>query len=297
MPEKSFVLLPDRGVLAVEGEDRVAFLQGLISNDVTKVSGERAIWAALLTPQGKFLHEFFVSARGETLYLEGEAARLADLQKRLSIYRLRSKVTIANVTDRFSLSAAFGGGALQALGLSEERGTAKPFRDGIAFVDPRLSGLGARVMLPREAKSLAADGFQEVPFEAYDRMRLELGVPDGSRDMPIDKAILLEAGFDELDGVDWKKGCYIGQELTARTKYRGIIRKRLMPVRIDGPTPEPGTLIMLGEKEAGEMRSGRDGLALALLRFEALEEAKASNAPLIAEGATVHPQKPAWASF
>ncbi len=297
MPEKSFVLLPDRGVLAVEGEDRRSFLQGLVSNDVTKAAADRAIWAALLTPQGKFLHEFFITEIGETLYLEGEAARLADLQKRLSIYRLRSKVTIADASNRFALCAAFGSGALEALGLPAERGAAKTIPGGIAYVDPRLADLGARVMRARDAASLAEAGFSEAPFETYDRLRLGLGVPDGSRDMPIDKAILLEAGFDELDGVDWKKGCYIGQELTARTKYRGIIRKRLMPVRVEGPTPEPGTLIMHGEKEAGEMRSGRDGIALALIRFEVLAEAEASSGKLIAGDSTIHPQKPAWASF
>ena len=118
----------------------------------------------------------------------------------------------------------------------------------------------------------AAEGLAETDFAAYDRHRLALGVPDGSRDLVPEKSILLEAGFDELNGVDWQKGCYVGQELTARTKYRGLIKKRLFPVRIDGATPEPGALIMLDGKEAGEMRSARDNLGLALLRLEAVAE-------------------------
>ena len=128
---------------------------------------------------------------------------------------------------------------------------------------------------------------------AYDRLRLSLGVPDGSRDLTIEKAILLESGFDELNGVDWQKGCYIGQELTARTKYRALIKKRLMPVTVDGPLPPPGTPVMAGDQEAGEMRSGRDGVGLALLRLEAVTESK----PLTAAGAKLTPQKPAWANF
>src|SRR6185503_18496273 len=114
-------------------------------------------------------------------------------------------------------------------------------------------------------------GLDEVPLAEYEALRLELGVPDGSRDLPVEKAILLENGFDELHGIDWQKGCYMGQELTARTKYRGLVRKRLLPVEIEGPLPAPGTPVMAGDKEAGEMRSGADGLGLALLRLEHLE--------------------------
>jgi folate-binding protein YgfZ len=117
-------------------------------------------------------------------------------------------------------------------------------------------------------------------------------VPDGSRDLPVEKAILLENGFDELHGIDWQKGCYMGQELTARTRYRGLVRKRLLPVEIDGPLPASGTPVMAGDKEAGEMRSGIDGLGLALLRLEHLDKG-----PLTAGGATLTPRKPDWVKF
>ena len=120
-------------------------------------------------------------------------------------------------------------------------------------------------------------------------MRLELGVPDGSRDLVLDKSILLESGFEELHGVDWEKGCYIGQELTARTKYRGLIKKRLFPVRIDGPAPEAGTIVTLDGQEAGEMRSSRDGTGLALLRLEAVGKNR-----LMAGDACIVPTMPAW---
>jgi len=295
MAERSFTELAERGLLAVAGEDRRAFLQGLISNDIEKVAPSRAIYAALLTAQGKYLHDFFVAERDGTLILDGEAARLADLQRRLAIYKLRAKVTLAPEAGGLAVFAVFGGDALAALGLPGEAGAARPYAGGIAFVDPRLAALGARLIAPRDAgaTALREAGFAAAEFAAYDRLRLSEGVPDGSRDLAIEKAILLEAGFDELNGVDWQKGCYIGQELTARTKYRGLVKKRLMPVRVEGTLPPPGTPVTLDGKEAGELRSGRDGIALALLRLEAV----AGGQSLQAGEARVTALKPDWARF
>jgi folate-binding protein YgfZ len=295
MVERYCAVLEDRGVLEVTGADRRDFLQGLVSNDVAKATPDRALYAALLTAQGKYLHDFFVIAIGDALYLDGEAPRLADLQRRLGLYKLRAKVSLAEASDRYAVAAAFGAGVLDALGLPRERGAAVPFANGIAYVDPRLAEMGARLLLPREtgAAPLASKGFRMTDAAAYDRLRLSLGVPDGSRDLAVEKAILLESGFDELNGIDWQKGCYVGQELTARTKYRGLIKKRLMPVAVEGPLPPPGTPVMAGDQEAGEMRSGRGGIGLALLRLEATSDGK----PLTAAGAKLTPRKPAWANF
>lgn len=295
MAEKQFIILEQRGVLTVAGEDRRSFLQGLISNDIAKVAADRAIYAALLTPQGKFLHDFFITEQGETLQLEAEAARLEDLRKRLSIYKLRSKVTIAIAGD-LVVAAAIGDGALDALGLPAEPGAAKAWGGGVAYADPRLAAAGARLVLPRGtvADALTLAGFTPGLASDYDCLRAALGLPDGSRDLPVEKAILLENGFDELHGVDWKKGCYMGQELTARTKYRGLVRKRLMPVEIDGPAPDSGTPVMLGEAEAGEMRSSCGGVGLALLRLEHLEQAAAQGGVLTAGTAKLTPRQPDW---
>jgi len=282
-----FVVLEDRGVLAICGPDRVAFLQGLISNDVTRVSNERAIYAALLTAQGKYLHDFMLVGRDEVIWLDGEAARLADLKRRLSLYRLRAKVTIDDRPD-LAVAAVLGGASL---GLPDEPGAARLFDTGSAFADPRLAALGTRVILPRDRirPALRDSGAAETDFADYDRLRLSLGVPDGSRDLVLDKSILLESGFDELHGVDWQKGCYIGQELTARTKYRGLIKKRLFPVRIDGPAPEPGAIVTQDGHEAGEMRSSREGAGLALLRLEAIDKK-----PLVVGDTVVTPVTPDW---
>jgi folate-binding protein YgfZ len=291
MTDGSFVLLEDRGVLGVSGPDRRPFLQGLVSNDVEKVNSATARYAALLTAQGKYLHDFIMVEAGESIWLDAEASRLGDLRRRLSVYRLRAKVSLEEKSD-FTVAAIFGEGALAALGLSDLPGAARSFDFGVAFVDPRLTALGARAILSREhARRVFADlGIAEADFDTYDRLRLSLGIPDGSRDLVPEKSILLEAGFDELNGVDWQKGCYVGQELTARTKYRGLIRKRLMPVEIDGLAPAPGTPVTADGREVGEMRSSRDGLGLALLRIEAVLEGRR----LTTGAANLVPMTPAW---
>ena len=294
MTNPSFVLLDDRGILAVSGPDRRAFLQGLVSNDVDKVHPEAARYAAFLTAQGKYLHDFIMVEAGESLWLDAEAGRLIDLKKRLSLYRLRAKAALDEKPD-LAVAAVFGEGASAALGLSGEPGAARSFASGVALVDPRLATLGARAILPRVTAraELAKAGLAEASFEAYDRLRLSLGIPDGSRDLVLEKSILLESGFDELNGVDWQKGCYIGQELTARTKYRGLIKKRLMPVQIDGPAPAPGTIVSADGREAGEIRSSRDGLGLALLRIEPALAGKR----LTAGEAAISPMRPDWMRF
>jgi hypothetical protein len=272
MPNASFTLLPDRGILAVSGDDRAGFLQGLVSNDTVRLASGGAIYAALLTAQGKYLHDFIMVEQDGAIRLDAEAARIADLKRRLSMYRLRAKVAIEELPD-LAVAAVFGGDL-----------------PDIAFPDPRLPELGGRVILPRVTlrSTLNGLGLIEAEFAEYDRLRLGLGIPDGSRDLVVDKSILLEAGFDELHGVDWQKGCYIGQELTARTKYRGLIKKRLFPVRIDGAAPEPGTILTLDGKEAGEMRSSLGDIGLALVRLEN------AAAPLAAGDTTVRATAPAW---
>jgi tRNA-modifying protein YgfZ len=189
----------------------------------------------------------------------------------------------------------FGEGALAALGLAGEPGAARPHDGGVVLVDPRLAQLGARAILDRailDRERLARVGaeFAQADFAAYDRHRLALGIPDGSRDLVPEKSILLEAGFDELNGVDWQKGCYVGQELTARTKYRGLIKKRLFPVHIDGPAPPPGTMVTAEGRDAGELRSSRDGQGLALLRLDAV----GAGLRLMAGQAALRPVEPDW---
>jgi folate-binding protein YgfZ len=280
----SFTRLP-RTVLTIDGEDRRTFLQGLISNDIGKAGPERAIWAAFLTPQGKFLWDLFIAEVDGAFLIDVEAERAEAFRKKLTMYRLRSKVGIA-ITGELAVHAVFGDGAAAACGLPDRAGAAR----GGCFVDPRLAEAGLRVYAADD-QALRAAGLAEAPFALWDEARIRLGLPDGSRDMPVEKALLLENGFDELGGVDFAKGCYMGQELTARTKYRALVRKRLLPVDITGPVPAPGTPVMAGETEAGEMRSAAGGSGLALLRLEQVR----SGQPLTCGQAVLVPAVPAWA--
>jgi folate-binding protein YgfZ len=278
----SFTLLPHRSVIALAGPDRVEFLQGLISNDTTKVSPGHAIWAAMLTPQGRFLNDMFVADGGtDTLLIETERERATALAKKLTMYTLRSKVKVEDRAATMEAAVVFGEQADKALGIEK----------CVSYVDPRLPSLGVRVLAPagEAAAILGSHGFTPATPADYDALRLSLGVPDGSRDLPVEKALLLESGFDELNGVDWKKGCYMGQELTARTKYRGLVKKRLFPVRLDGPLPAPGTLIERDGQEVGEIRSGLGDRALAMLRLDGMK-----GDGLTAGGTRILPEVPDW---
>jgi folate-binding protein YgfZ len=263
--------LPERGVIAVEGDDRVAFLQGLVSNDIEAVRPGHAVWAALLTAQGKWLADFFVFAPGfveggaGTLLLDCEAAQIPMLIQRLSRYRLRMKASL-RAEPALHVHVAWDG---------------RPDVEGVVAPDPRLPGFAWRVLAPEPLAATATP-------EDWDRYRLAAGLPDGSKDMEADRSVLLEAGFDELAGVSWSKGCYMGQELTARTKYRGLVKRRLVPVAVDGRLPAPGSPVLRDGVEVGTMRSGRDGIGLASLRLDALGGA------LHCGEAIITPRVPEW---
>jgi folate-binding protein YgfZ len=284
--------LVDRGVIRVAGADRVAFLQGLVSNDVMKVGPAATVYACLLTPQGKFLHDFFLVDADDALLLECDGGRRDDLIRRLAAYRLRSKVEIADATDRFAVFALFGDLAASRLVGGPAAGAERGFAGGIVYDDPRLPALGSRVLLPKPADAAALKSAGAVVGDAadYDRHRIGLGVPDGGRDMEVGKAILLENDIDLLNGISWDKGCYMGQELTARTRYRGLVKKRLVPVAISGEAPALGTPLIEAGREVGEMRSSAADLGLALLRLDRLREAR----PIALDSATLTPRPPAW---
>ena len=285
-----FCPLEARGILRLSGPDSKTMLQGMVSGDVERVRPDHAIWAAFLTPQGKYLFDFFIGQMGDDLVLDCEGARLGELLKRLNMYKLRADVTITDASDALSVFAAWGEGATAKLGLGAERGSAVATKGGVAFVDPRLAGAGVRVVgSPANTEQLVGDAVESAKLDAYEHLRISLGLPDASRDMQVDRALLLENGFNELDGVSFEKGCYIGQEVTARTRYRGLVKKRLLPVTIDGPAPEAGTPIMAGERAIGEMRTSAGNVGLALLRLEHL-----GLAPFNAGDASLRPRVPEW---
>jgi folate-binding protein YgfZ len=287
---EAFILWPEgRGLVRIAGPDARAFLQGIVSNDVYKVSSARAVYAALLTPQGKYLHDFFIAELDGALFLDCELARRDDLVRRLGRFKLRANATVEPAAADRRVALIYGAEALSVLGLPHERGAAQPFAGGVAYTDPRVAEIGARAILPPAPADLPA-ALHPGSAEAYEQLRLRLGLPDGSRDLEIEKSLLLENGFAELGGVDWDKGCYMGQELTARTHYRALVKKRLVPVVVEGPLPEPGTPVVAEGVEVGVMRSGSGSRGLALLKREAIAEPRA----LTAGGAKLTPAPPAW---
>jgi hypothetical protein len=233
------------------------------------------------------------------LLLDAERARLPDLLRRLTMYRLRAKVDLEDASGRYAVAAVLGDDVARRFELEDRPGACRPLGEGFVFIDPRLTRLGVRALLPPATlgPTLQALGFVPIEPEAYERVRITAGVPDGSRDLLTERSTLLESGFEELNGVDFAKGCFVGQELTARMKYRGLVRKRLLPVVLKGPRPEPGTIIRLGEREAGEMRSSIDGRGLALLRLDRIAEADQASTPLSAGATEVMPVKPDWVNF
>lgn len=277
--------LPHRGVLEVQGEDKAAFLQGLITNDIHEVNPEQAIYATLLSPQGRFLYDFFIMEQKGSYFLDVEAYRLSDLIKKLSLYKLRSRVTLVSRPD-LQVFALWGEDVAKTFGLKEERGNA---RAGV-FIDPRLVVLGARMIGPTPLQDV-----QPASLEHYELHRIMLGVPEGGTDLIPEKSILLESGLDELNAINWKKGCYIGQELTTRTKFLGLVRKRLFPVKIEGPAPDFGAEVFLEETPVGSMRTHAEGYSLALLRLEHLKfDEDGQGQPLQCGEAVLMPYRPFW---
>lgn len=275
-----YTKIHSRCILEISGSDASSFLQGLVTNDVEKVSSEKTLYSALLTPQGKFLHDFMIWKADEGFYLTPEAARVDDLLKRLMLYKLRTNVTLRVREDLF-LSALWGGESPEGT-----RGERMKEEESLVCIDPRGAALGFLAL----SSSLESTQRKEVPFEAYDLHRLILGIPDGSRDMAVEKAIPLECGLDELGAVAWDKGCYMGQELTARTRYRGLVRKRLFPVRIEGVQPADETPFIVSGEERGRMLSHLQDRGLARLRIEDVLQ----NASFLWGEARLYPHIPSW---
>lgn len=259
-------LLPQRGVLRISGDDRIAFLNGLVSNDVAKAAPGRAVWAALLTPQGRYLSDFFIFTTDDALLLDAPRADIPPLLTKLRRYRLRAAVELEDASDAYTVYAAWDGAPPEA---------------AISAPDPRLDEAGWRLLSPTPLPASAT----EAEYAAH---RIALGLPDGAPDLEPDKTLLLEAGFDELHGIAWDKGCYMGQELTARTKYRGLVKRRLLPVEHAGPAPAPGTPVMADGQEVGDIRSSAGNMALAMLRLDALEKT------LSAGETPITPHRPNW---
>jgi len=288
MAETKIALLPDRGVVSVVGEDARTFLQGLVTNDMSLLDGEPALYAGLLSPQGKILFEFFIAATPEGYCLETARSKAPDLAERLKMYRLRSKVEIADVSPDYTVAAIWGGPYAP-------RGAGKA---PIWFADPRLPQLGFRELTTlRSDWALGGEHCDSATQDEYHAHRIGLGVPEGGKDYAFADAFPHEALFDQLHGVSFTKGCYVGQEVVARMQNRGTARRRIVPLTAAGALPPAGTPVTAGSVEIGTLGSTAGARGLAALRIDRAAESLAKGEPLHAGGVEVSIALPAWATF
>jgi tRNA-modifying protein YgfZ len=280
-------LLPERGVVKVAGEDARRFLNGLATNDIGKVSPQAARFAALLTPQGKIVVDFIVTEAedGGGFFLDCPRALAPALVEKLKFYKLRAKVTLEDLSN-----------ALGVMAVWEDSGNSDY---GLYYADPRLAALGSRIILPPGVAAEAAKdlGAALVDAEAYDDHRIMLGVPRGGSDFSYGDTFPHEADMDQLAGVDFGKGCYIGQEVVSRVEHRAMARNRVVPIAFDRFAPIPGLPVTAGDKTLGMIGSASNGRGLALLRLDRVAEAFASATPLTCGGIAIQLVKPDWATF
>ncbi len=275
-------LLPGRSLIEAAGEDRVSFLQGLITNNVEHLAEGDARFAGLLSPQGKILSDFFIINTGETLLIDCPGELAADLLKRLSFYKLRAKVSLADVTVRWCVAASWGEDA------------AKIFdgKSQFAFPDPRLPALGYRALLSDQQSADFASRSAD-----YEAMRVAAAVPEGGRDYTYGDAFPHEACFDFLGGIDFKKGCYVGQEVVSRMQHRGTARTRILAVNAGQPLPEGGADILAEGFAVGRLGSVSGHRGIALARLDRVSDALAKGQPLTAGAVPVELAVPAWAGY
>jgi folate-binding protein YgfZ len=283
-------LLADRGVVKIAGEEARSFLHGLVSNDILELKPGAARFCALLTPQGKIIADFIATEApaqdGGGFFLDVPRERVKTLVDRLNLYKLRSHVMVEDLSEILAVLAVWGGTVTTAFA-------------GLAYPDPRLPALGMRVMLPpHRAGAAAADlGATLVEADAYEAHRIALGVPRGGVDFGYGEAFPHEADMDQLGGVDFAKGCYVGQEVVSRMQHRGSARTRTVAVGYAGAAPQTGIAITAGERQVGTMGSAAGGRGLALLRLDRVAEAFSRGEELFAGTVPVRPIKPDWASF
>ena len=281
--------LTDRGVIKVSGEDARNFLNGLVTNDVTLLRPGLGRFGALLTPQGKIIADFLITeapgGHGGGFLIDASRALAKGLADKLGFYKLRAKVAVENLSDSLGVLAVWDG-----------EPSMKP---DLSFADPRNEALGWRILVPEELKQKAADliGADLVDEEAYEVHRVLTGVPRGGLDFMYSDAFPHETNMDRLHGVDFDKGCYVGQEVVSRMQHRGTARTRTVRLILDDSPPEAGITVLAGDKPLGTMGSSADGVGLALLRVDRAADALDAGVPLIAGGIVVRLADPGEIRF
>ena len=271
--------LPDRGVVKVSGEDARDFLNGLVTTDLTLLGPGLGRFGALLTPQGKITVDFLITeapaGHGGGFLLDCPRALAQGLSDKLGFYKLRAKVAVENLSDSFGVLAAWDG--------------EPAMKPDLAFADPRSAALGWRILAPAELAQKVADliGADLVDSSAYDAHRIAAGVPRGGLDFIYGDAFPHETNMDRLHGVDFDKGCYVGQEVVSRMQHRGTARTRTVRIAIPDFAPEPGMAILAGDKPVGTIGSTAGQNGLALIRVDRAADALAAGIPLTSGGLAI----------
>lgn len=291
---KHIAVLKDRGVVSVTGADAEKLLAGLVTNDVALLADVAALYAALLSPQGKILFDFLVVKVEGGFLLDTARDKAADLVKRLSMYKLRADVQIRDASEQFVVAAMWGGDGASASDV--------PVNGAHVFADPRLPALGARILAPANAANaadavLASLGGERVAADAYHTHRIALGVPEGGRDFVFGDTFPHEALMDQLNGVSFTKGCFVGQEVVSRMQHRTTVRKRVVPVLGDAALPAGPVPVLAGEAEIGRLGSVAGARGLALLRLDRAAEARRDGVAVTAGGVALRVEAPAFATF
>ena len=278
-------LLPDRGVVKVAGAEARSFLNGLLTADLTQMTPQTAKFAALLTPQGKIIADCIVVESVGAFLLDCPLELAQTLADRLKFYRLRAKIEIENLSGQRAVAAVWDGAVTNA--------------DIVIYSDPRLAALGQRIVMAAELapRFAAMVGAEPADAQAYEAHRIALGVPRGGPDFAYGDAFPHEADMDQLNGVDFDKGCYVGQEVVSRMEHRGTARNRVVPVTVDGEAPASGAPVMAGGKQIGVTGSAIGNRGLALVRLDRVADAHAARQAITAGQAILRPRKPDWARF
>ena len=276
-------LLPERGVVALGGRDAAKFLQGLITNDIDSLEAPpRALYAALLSPQGKILFDFITVRVGEDFLLDVARARSPELVKRLTMYKLRAEVTIRDVSEQWTIAATWGRAHLPEA----------PASGAVTFKDPRFDGLGYRTLIPAGAAAASVPSATAAQYHAH---RIACGVPESGLDFELGETFPHEAMLDQLHGVSFEKGCYVGQEIVARMEHRGTARTRTVPVVASAALPAGRPDIRAGDVSIGRLGSVNGARGLAMVRLDRAAEFALKSIPLSAGGIPLKIEFPSWA--
>ena len=270
--KNKYIVFEDRSFFEIKGEDKDTFLQGLITNDINKCTDKKSIYSAFLSPQGKFLADFFILKYENSYLFETPKLFLEELLKKLNNYKLRSKIDIVEKQSLISLSILGGD---EIFGKLDSLGSTIKIDDGYAFIDPRNKELGIKVIINKNTINFFAKKYDliEEDINKYEEIRINNAIPNSIFDLKYNNSLILENNFDKINAISWDKGCYVGQEITARIKYRSLLKKNLLKVKILNGFVSSGDDIYFEEKLIGTITSNNKNIALAMIRLSDFDNA------------------------